>query len=298
MALSGGLTDYAERHLLGHLLGTETWTAPELWMALGSTDWGEAGTGGTEVTGGGYARVHVTDWDPVITELYFATLSTQRARARTKNTNPVVFPASTAAWSVPSPTWGAFFDAATGGNCIYTFGIANLSGPSTTVNTANRQVTFAAGVLDLHYTDRVFTDAGNYKRGSLYRTWMFNLWRHFIGEAALPSRNFHFALMSAFDEAEVLANTEITGGGYARVSCNGKWTAPTTDSDSRASSTLTENINFPVASADWGVGRILTLVNGPTANDWVGAFRFSGSHVAAGNRLVVRPDDLYLLQSN
>lgn len=297
MALSGGLTDYAERHLLGHFLGTETWTAPDLWMALGSTDWGEAGTGGTEVTGGGYARVQVTDWDAVVTETYMATLSTARPRARTQNTNVVTFPASTAAWSIPSPTWGAFFDAATGGNCLYTFGVANLSGP-TAVNTAGRQATFAAGSLALHYTDRVFTDAGNYKRGSLYKTWMGHLWRHFIGETALPSRNFHFAIMSAFDEAEVLSNTEATFGGYARISCNGKWTAPTTDSDSRASSTLAENLNFANATSTWGTGWTLVIVNGATGSDWMGAFRFSGRVVNTGDRLVLRPDDLFILQSN
>lgn len=306
MALIFGLTDYAERHLLGHFLGTETWTAPELWLALGTSsagqNWAEDGAAAnyTEATGGGYARVKLDNWAPVVVDVE-AHGDFDSPRATVNPAANTLFPISTAAWSIPSPNWSGIFDAATGGNLLGTSQASNIS-PSVTVNQAFRQVTFTPAAIGIQFRDRRFTapGGGQYRRGSLYKAWLGHLLKYLVGEAALPARNFHFCIFQFNDPAGTFGTTEISGNGYGRVSCNGLWTAPATDSDSRASSTLTGNVNFPTATGSgYGTtGNTLGLVNGATGTDWMavvyGAMRF----VAAGNRLVVRPDDLYMLWSN
>jgi len=78
------LTNTAENRLLDHLCGVTPWqpTAP-LKVALFTATPGESG-GGTEVTGGSYARTNVT----------FSAAS----NGSITNSNDVVFPTATAAW--------------------------------------------------------------------------------------------------------------------------------------------------------------------------------------------------------
>ena len=54
--MAGNLTNYLESKLIDHFLGTTTYTKPTtVYVALFTVTPGEAG-GGTEVTGGSYAR--------------------------------------------------------------------------------------------------------------------------------------------------------------------------------------------------------------------------------------------------
>ena len=54
--MAGNLSDYLENKLLDHFLGTATYTKPTtVYVALMTVAAGDAG-GGTEVTGGSYAR--------------------------------------------------------------------------------------------------------------------------------------------------------------------------------------------------------------------------------------------------
>ena len=53
--MAGNLTNYLENKLLDHFLGTTTYTRPTVYVALFTVAPGDAG-GGTEVTGGSYAR--------------------------------------------------------------------------------------------------------------------------------------------------------------------------------------------------------------------------------------------------
>lgn len=94
-------TNYFEQKMIGHALAGESWTpVSTYYVALFTASPGEAG-GGTECSGGGYARVSVT----------FTRTGSQVANAA--NTE---FPVSTANRD-PITAFG-IFDAATSGNLV------------------------------------------------------------------------------------------------------------------------------------------------------------------------------------
>ncbi len=121
-----GFSDYAENKLLDHVLGTTTFTKPTtVYVALYTAAPSDAG-GGTEVSGGSYARQAAT----------FSAAS----GGSTSNSAAITFPKATANWG----TVVAFgiFDASTGGNLL---AWNNLS-PTVTVDT-NIQPKFDVGDL-------------------------------------------------------------------------------------------------------------------------------------------------------
>lgn len=94
-------SDYLENKVLLHVFGGTAYTAPTtLYVALFTTDPGEAGTG-TEVTGGSYARRTAT---------FSVTASTAT------NTAAIEFPTATASWG--TITYAAVYDALSGGNLL------------------------------------------------------------------------------------------------------------------------------------------------------------------------------------
>lgn len=96
-------SNYLETALLNHVLRNTAYTSPTtVYLALYTVAPTETG-GGTEVTGGGYARQSVTFSAP--------------APDSCSNTTDVTFPIATGNWG----TVVAFgvFDAASGGNMLY-----------------------------------------------------------------------------------------------------------------------------------------------------------------------------------
>lgn len=113
----GSKSDYAEKVVLDALLGQVSLPAlPNLWVALYTTGTlTDASTGSSpvavEVTGGGYARVKISN-----------DLSTWPAASGTSpstktNGIPIAWAAATASWG--TVTQWALCDAPTGGNIIY-----------------------------------------------------------------------------------------------------------------------------------------------------------------------------------
>lgn len=101
-------SDYLESKVLDHLLGRTTYTAPAtVYVALYTTAPTDAG-GGTEVSGGGYARKAVTN---DATNWPAASSSTK------SNGTAIAFPEATANWGTVV-AWG-LFDASSGGNLLY-----------------------------------------------------------------------------------------------------------------------------------------------------------------------------------
>lgn len=103
--MAGSLSDYAELKVLDHLVGKTSFTMPtNAYVALFTVAPTDAG-GGTEVTGGSYARVQTvgTDW---------------AAAASGANTNAaaITFPTATASWG--TVVAAALFDASTAGNML------------------------------------------------------------------------------------------------------------------------------------------------------------------------------------
>lgn len=129
----GSKSDYLENAILNHVLGAQTYTPPAtVYVALYTAAPGESG-GGTEVSGGGYARVAVanntTNWPTTTT-------------GTKSNGTAIQFPQATANWGTVV-AWG-ILDAATGGNLLYYGDVS----PNRTVN-AGDVAQFAAGALTL-----------------------------------------------------------------------------------------------------------------------------------------------------
>lgn len=86
--------------------------------------------GGTEVTGGSYARVTIassmTNWAG--TQAAASTTASTGTSGTTSNNIPITFPAPTANWG--SIGWFGVYDAVSGGNLLYW-------GPLTTAKTVN-----------------------------------------------------------------------------------------------------------------------------------------------------------------
>ena len=127
--MAGNLSDYAELKILDHCLGTTTWTKPTaVYLGLFTADPGEA-TGGTEVSGGSYARQAVA--------------FNAASAGATENTSEIVFPVATADWGTIG--WVVIFDVVSGGNRIW-------HGPLTVSKLINTddQFRMAAGALDVN----------------------------------------------------------------------------------------------------------------------------------------------------
>lgn len=88
--MAGGKVDALENSALDYELRGTAWTPGDYWAGLFTTSpTADAGTGGTEVSGGAYARQQITR----------ATGSWGAASAgTTQNTNAITFPVATANW--------------------------------------------------------------------------------------------------------------------------------------------------------------------------------------------------------
>lgn len=101
-------SDFMENTILNQVFGAVGYTPPAtVHVALYTVTPNDAGTGGTEVTGGAYARVAVTN---------NATNWPAAAGGAKSNGVAVTFPQATADWGTVVAF--AIWDAATGGNMI------------------------------------------------------------------------------------------------------------------------------------------------------------------------------------
>ena len=97
--MAGNLTNYLENKLLDHFLGTTAYTMPTVYVGLFTVAPGDAG-GGTEVTGGSYARQTAA--------------FTAASSGATSNSGNIDFTGMPAATTVAI----AIFDASTSGNML------------------------------------------------------------------------------------------------------------------------------------------------------------------------------------
>ena len=144
-AQAGALTDYLENKLLDHLFRGQAYAAPgTLYVGLDTVACTEAG-GGTEVSGGSYARAAV----PATLAAWAGsqgagtTAASSGSSGTTSNNAAIVFPAPTANWGqiLSFRLW----DAASGGNALL---CQALSVPKT-VNNGDAAPQFNAGALTI-----------------------------------------------------------------------------------------------------------------------------------------------------
>lgn len=138
-----GLSDYLENALVDWFLRGQALTPPAtVYVALFTAAPSDAG-GGTEVSGGSYARVAVAsslaNWAG--TQAAGSTTASSGTGGTTSNNNAITFPAPTANWG--SVTHVALMSAASGGNLL---AWAALGTPKT-VNNGDPAPSFPAGSL-------------------------------------------------------------------------------------------------------------------------------------------------------
>lgn len=101
-------SDYLENKVLDHLLGAVSYTAPgTVYFALYTGSPSDTG-GGTEVSGGGYTRVAVTN---------NSTNWPAAASGTKRNASTITFPEATASWGTIAAI--GILDAATAGNLLF-----------------------------------------------------------------------------------------------------------------------------------------------------------------------------------
>lgn len=128
------LSDYLENHIIDSLFRNTTFTRPaNIYVALFTAAPNDAG-GGTEVSGGSYARQAIatgasSGWDAA-------------SGGATANTAVLTFPTATANWG--TITHVGLFDASTSGNLLFHGALA----ASQTINSGNI-FRFNAGDLDV-----------------------------------------------------------------------------------------------------------------------------------------------------
>lgn len=141
------LSDYLENKLVDHVLRGQAYTPPAtVYVALFTAAPSDAG-GGTEVSGGAYARVAVTSglaaWAG--TQSAGSTTASSGTGGQTSNNAAITFPAPTASWG--TVTHFGIYDASTGGNLLIW---SALSSPKS-INDGDAAPSFAAGALTVTF---------------------------------------------------------------------------------------------------------------------------------------------------
>ena len=138
-------SDYLENKLVDQLFRAQAFAFPAtLYVGLYTATPTDAG-GGTEVTGGAYARVAITsslvNWAG--TQAAASTVASTGTSGTTSNNTAITFPAPTANWGVI--TSFGIFDAATAGNLL----VYGALTTSKTVNNGDAAPSFAAASLSI-----------------------------------------------------------------------------------------------------------------------------------------------------
>ncbi|UCG56834.1 MAG: hypothetical protein JSU70_18450 [Phycisphaerales bacterium] len=127
----GGFSNFWENEILDHLFGKGSYTPPAIHAGLSTADPGDDGSGLSEPSGNGYARVQTSssDWNAA-------------SGGQLDNANDITFPEATGSWG--TITHFALFDAASGANML-AHGSLSESKAIGSGDTAK----FAAGDLDV-----------------------------------------------------------------------------------------------------------------------------------------------------
>ena len=132
------MSDYLEVEIRKHIFRTGSFTKPsQLWVALFTGAPSDSG-GGTEVTGGSYARVQRDPLDANWT-------APDSTGGVTANAAAITFPSPTANWG--TITHFGIFDASAGGNLLFHGALT----ASKTVNNGDAAPSFAIGALQITF---------------------------------------------------------------------------------------------------------------------------------------------------
>ena len=215
------ISDYLEGKILDYVLRGQVFASPaSVYLGLFTANPTDA-NGGTEVSGGSYARKQLT-----------AAFDVAANRA-TQNTAIIQFPTSTAVWGSVSHV--GIFDAASGGHLLFHGEFAD----PLQVDAGDVYKT-EAGALDISFGGDISTFLANEMLDHIFRASAFT-----------QPADAYLALYTTMPNAGDSGGVEVTGGSYARKQCFGdaKWDAPH-PTDGFIANTAIEA--FAAASANWG----------------------------------------------
>jgi len=118
-----GLTNYLEDKIWNHVFGSTTYTKPTNWYVGLLTATPSDSAGGTEVSGGSYAR-----------QICAFTI-TGTGTALATNTSAITFPTATADWGIVG--WIGIYDAVSSGNLVAYQNLQKSDFSTTTTKTVN-----------------------------------------------------------------------------------------------------------------------------------------------------------------
>lgn len=139
------MSDYLENKIIDWLVRGQAFTPPAtVYISLHTAAPSDA-TGGTEVSGGSYARVAVAsslaNWAG--TQAAASTTASSGTSGTTSNNGTITFPAPTANWG--TITHIGIYDASSAGNLLFWGALST----SKTVNNGDAAPSFAAAALSL-----------------------------------------------------------------------------------------------------------------------------------------------------
>jgi len=139
------MSDYLENKLIDHIFRNRSYTVPStIYVGLFTAAPSDSG-GGTEVSGGSYARVQVgpsdTTWEA--TQGGTPAAASSGTGGATQNAAAITFPTPSANWG--SITHMGIFDASTSGNLLMWKALTVAK----TVNNGDPAPSFATGALDV-----------------------------------------------------------------------------------------------------------------------------------------------------
>lgn len=139
------ISNYLENKIIDWLMRGQAYTPPTtLYVALYASSGAPSDSGGgTEVTGGGYARVAITSsltaWAG--TQAAGSLTASSGTSGTTSNNNPISFPAPTGDWGVIG--YIGILDASSAGNLLWWGALSQVK----TVNNGDAAPSFAAAAL-------------------------------------------------------------------------------------------------------------------------------------------------------
>lgn len=189
--------DYAENKILDHVFGNTAFSAPAtLYLALFTTLPNDAGSGGTEVSGGGYARKDITN----------NTTNFPNASGGVKSNGAAfTFSAATIPWGTIKG-WG-LYDASSAGNLIMK-GLLRGAAQLFTASASTETITATAHGLSDGNKVLVFTDGGTLPGGLAEETEYY-----IIGSTANT-----FQLSTTSGGSAINLTTDGVGNNYVALS--------------------------------------------------------------------------------
>lgn len=238
----GAYTNYTEAKIHNRMLNAQTdsdWAAiSSVYVGLFTAAPSDTG-GGTEVTGGSYARVQVTAGFTVT------------SGGSASNTSDVSFPSATADWG--TVTHFGVFDASSAGNLLLWGALTE----SRIVNNGS-QVKFLAGELQFDHTGGL-TD---YSEGKI-----LNRVLNAQSQTQWPTISSVYLALFTVSPDDTGGGTEVTGGSYERKQVTAGFTV------SNGDATNTADQAFVQATANWGTVVAVGIFDASTSGNllWYGA---------------------------